>query len=54
MSFILKTAFVGSLIPATAGSASGSASLVTLLVITQFLDQVKVKDTSQLMEFLVI
>ena len=46
-SAILKTAFVGLLIPATAGSASGSASLVALLVITQFSDQVRVKDTSQ-------
>ena len=47
-SVILKTAFVGLLIPATAGSGSGSASLVALLVITQFSDQVRVKDTSQL------
>ena len=46
-SVILKIAFVGLLIPATAGSASGSASLVALLVITQFSDQVKVKDISQ-------
>ena len=44
-SVILKTAFVvGLLIPATAGSASP----VALLVITQFSDQVKVKDVSQL------
>ena len=48
VSFVLKVAFVGLLIPATAGSASGSASLVALLVITQFSDQVKVQDTSQL------
>ena len=34
--------------PATVGSASGSASLVALLVNTQFSDQVKLKDTSQL------
>ena len=48
MPFILKVAFVGLLMPATAGSASGSASLVALLVNTQFSDQVRVKDTSQL------
>ena len=48
MSFILKVAYVGLLIPATAGSASGSVSLVALVVITQFSDQVKVKDTLQL------
>ena len=47
-SVIVKTAFVGLLILATAGSASGSASLVALLVNKQFSDQVKVKDTSQL------
>ena len=48
MSFILKVVYVGLLIPATAGSASGSVSLVALVVITQFSDQVKVKDTLQL------
>ena len=48
VSFILKVAFVGLLISSTAGSASGSASLVALIVITQLSDQVKVKDTSQL------
>ena len=47
-SVILKTAFGGLLIAATAGSASGSASLVALVVITQFSDQVKVKYISQL------
>ena len=47
-SVILKTAFVGLLTSATAGSASGSASLVALLVITQFSDYVRVKDISQL------
>ena len=47
VSFILKFAFLRLLIPAS-GSASGSASLVALLVITQFLGQVRVKDTSQL------
>ena len=47
-SVILKTAFVGLLIPTTAGSASGLASLVALLVNTQFSDQLRVKDTSQL------
>ena len=46
--FILKLAFVGLLISATAGSASGSAFLVAVLVNTQFSDQVRVKDTSQL------
>ena len=35
-SVILKTAPVGLLIPATAGSASGSATLVALFVIRQF------------------
>ena len=48
VSFILKFAFVGLLIQATAGSALGSAYLVALPVITQFSDQVRVKDTSQL------
>ena len=48
MSFILKVAFVGLLVPANAGSASESASLVAWLVITQFSDQVRVKDTSHL------
>ena len=47
-SVILKVPSVGLLIQATAGSASGSASLVALLVITQLLDQAKVKDSSQL------
>ena len=47
-SFILKTAFAGLLIPVTAGSASGSTCLVALLAIKYFSDQVKVKDTSQL------
>ena len=47
-SVILKTTFVGLLIPATAGSASGSASLVALLVNTQFSDYVRFKVTSQL------
>ena len=40
-SFILSVAFVGLLTAATAGSASGLASLAALLVITQFSDQVK-------------
>ena len=44
-SVILKVAFVGLLILSTAGLASGSPSLVALLINTQFLDQVKVKDT---------
>ena len=48
VSFILNIAPVGLLILATAGFASGSASLVALLVITQFSDQVKIKFISQL------
>ena len=36
-------AFVGLLTAAIAGSASRSASLVVLLVITQLLDQVKIR-----------
>ena len=48
MYFILKVVFVGLLIPATAGSASGSTSLVALLANTQFSDQVRVYDTSRL------
>ena len=47
-SLILKIISVGLIIPAIAGSASGSASLVAFFVTTQFSDQVKVKDTSQL------
>ena len=42
-SVILKTAFVGLLISAAAGSSSGSASLVALLVIKQFSNQVKIR-----------
>ena len=38
VSVILNVAFVGLLTAATAGSASGSASLVAFLVITQFSD----------------
>ena len=48
VSFILNVAFVGLLTAATARSASGSASLVALLVITQFSDQVKIRFISQL------
>ena len=48
VSFVLKVVFVGLLILSTAGSASGSASLVALLVIIQFSDQVRVTDTPQL------
>ena len=48
VSFILNVTFVGLLTAATAGSASGSASLVALLVITQFSDQVKIRFISQL------
>ena len=49
MSVISNLTSVGLLIATTAGSTSESASLVALLVNTQFLDQVKVKHTSQLM-----
>ena len=48
VSSILNVSFVGLLISATAVSVSGSASLVELLVITKFSDQVRLKDTSQL------
>ena len=44
MSFILKGAFGGLLIPASPGSASKPASLVALLVTTQFPDQVRVRN----------
>ena len=40
-SVISNNAFVALFIPITAGSASGSASLVALLVNTQFLDHLK-------------
>ena len=46
--FISNGAFVGLLTAPTAWPASMSASLVTLLVITQFLDQVKMRFISQL------
>ena len=42
-SAILNVAFVGLLNATTAGSASGSASLGALFVITQFSDQVKTR-----------
>ena len=45
---ILDVLSVGLLIPATARSASGPASFVACLVITDFLDHVKIKNTSQL------
>ena len=48
VSFILNVTFVGLLTAATAASVSGSASLVALLVITQFCDQVKIRFISQL------
>ena len=48
VSFILNDAFVGSLTAATTGSASGSTSLVALLAITQFSDQVKIRFNLQL------
>ena len=43
---MLNSAFVGLLIPGTAGSASGSASLVALLVNTQFLLHFRSKEIS--------
>ena len=48
VSFILSVAFVGLLTAATVGLAPGSASLVALLVITQFSEQVKIRFISQL------
>ena len=48
VSAILSVAFVGSSIAATEGSASGSSSLVALLVNTQLSDHVKIRFTSQL------
>ena len=45
---MLNVAFAGLLIPPTAGLALGSASFVALLIITQFADQFRIKDTSQL------
>ena len=47
-SLILNVAFVGLLTAATAGSVSRSASLVALLVITKFSDQLKIRFISQL------
>ena len=43
VSVILNVAFVELLIPAIAGFASGSTSLVALLVNKQFADHVKVQ-----------
>ena len=48
MSLLLNIVFVGLLTAATAGSASGSASLAAWLVTTQFSDQVKIKFISHL------
>ena len=48
MSFILNFAFVGLLTAATAGFTSGFASLVALLVNTQFPVDVKIRFISQL------
>ena len=48
VSFILNVAFLGLLTAAAAGSASGSVSLVALIVITQYLDQVEIRFISQL------
>ena len=48
VSVILNIAFVGLLIAVTVGSASGFASLVALLVNTQFWDHVKMRFISQL------
>ena len=47
VSVILSVAFVGSLISATAGFASGSASFADLLIDTEVSNQVKAKDTSK-------
>ena len=43
MSVILNVASAGLITAATAGLELGSTSLVALLVITQFLDQIKKK-----------
>ena len=43
VSFILNVGLVGLLTAATTGSESGSASVVALLVITQFSDHVKIR-----------
>ena len=48
MSVILNVTLVGLLIAATAGSASGPACLVALLVNIQFSDHVKIRFISQL------
>ena len=48
VSVILNVAFVGILTAATTGSVSGSASLVALLVIIHFSDQVKIRFILQL------
>ena len=48
VSVILNVASVGLLITATAGSASGPASHVALLAITQFSDQGQIRFISQL------
>ena len=51
VSFILNVAFVGLLIAATAGSVTDQSHyllLASLLVITQFSDQVKIRFISQL------
>ena len=48
VSVIFNVAFIGLLPAATAGLASGSASLVALLVITHFPGQVKIRLISQL------
>ena len=49
VSVVLNVEFIGLLTAATAGLASGSASLFALLVNTQFPDQIKVRFISQLM-----
>ena len=48
MSVISNVAFVGAVISGTGGLAIGSASCVLSSVITPFSDQLKVTDTSQL------
>ena len=48
MSVILNVASAGLITAATAGLELGSTSLVALLVITQFLDQIKKRFISKL------
>ena len=54
VSVILNVASIGLLTAATAGFALASASLVALLVITHFSDQVKTRFISQLINVLMV